>query len=351
GNHKPEKLSDLSGRLILPGHSIAAEWLRTHKPGIKFKVDRKADTEELLARVSKGNGKVTIAYADMAAINQRYYPNLRVGFTLKHPRKRLAWAFPEARRRGHDDPLYDKAVSYLQHARQSGRIKVLKNRYFGHSAQLGFAGGAEFARQIKRRLARWEPDFKAAASKYGLDWRLLAAIAYQESRLNPNATSPTQVRGIMMLTRETAAHIGVKNRLNPKQAIDGGARYLVALRQQLPEAIKPPDRTWFALAAYNLGLGHVLDARRLLKRAGRNPNLWVNLRDALGWLEEKRHLDKTRFGYAPGKQAVTYVSNVRAYYDILTWMGKKKRQAAPAVADPPDPKNRRAPLFIPSPAL
>ncbi|MGN8199960.1 membrane-bound lytic murein transglycosylase MltF [Salinisphaera sp. RV14] len=358
---KPTKLADLSGRLVLPDNTALAAWLRRRHPDLQFTVDRTANTEELMARIAHGDIDATVANADLVAMNQRYYPKLRVGFTLKGVRQQMAWAFAGTALGHRREGLYNKAIAYLVQARSKGRIKILHNRYFGHAARLGFVGGAEFARQVKKRLPRWKHYFKKAGREYGVDWRLLAAIGYQESRWNAKAASPTHVRGIMMLTRNTAQRMNVDNRSNPQQSIDGGTRYLLQLRKRLPKAVKPPDRTWFALAAYNLGLGHVLDARHLLKRAGRNPNAWVNLRDALGWLSEKRYLQHTRYGYAQGKEAVAYVSDIRAYYDILRWMtSDKKRQHKPAAldeqpsasgADQGDDKNTPPDISITSPAF
>ncbi|HET7314267.1 membrane-bound lytic murein transglycosylase MltF [Salinisphaera sp.] len=358
---QPQQLSDLSGHLVLPDGTPLADWLRRRHPHLKFSVDHSANIEELMARIAHGDIDATIANADLVAMNQRYYPKLRVGFTLDEVRQRMAWAFAKNRGARIDDALYNKAIAYLRQAKAVGRIKILHNRYFGHAARLGFVGGAEFARQVDKRLDRWKADFKAAGKQYGVDWRLLAAIGYQESRWDAEATSPTNVRGIMMLTRDTAELMNVSDRLDPQQSIDGGTRYLLQVRERLPEAVKPPDRTWFALAAYNLGLGHVLDARRLLKKTGRDPNVWVNLRDALGWLSEKRYLDDTRYGYARGKQAAAYVSDIRAYYDILTWMTSDRHQRKPAALDekpsadgagqPGDENNAPPDISITSPAF
>ncbi len=358
--NKPKKLADLSGHLVLPDDTALSDWLRQRRPDLHFTIDHTANTEELMARIAHGDIDATVANADIVAMNQRYYPKLRVGFTLQDIRQQMAWAFRATDRGRQPDGLYNKAIAYLQQAQSKGRIKILHDRYFGHAARLGFVGGAEFARQVKKRLGRWKSYFKAAGQQYGVDWRLLAAIGYQESRWNAKAASPTNVRGIMMLTRDTAQRMNIDNRSNPQQSIDGGTRYLLQLRKRLPKAVKPPDRTWFALAAYNLGLGHVLDARRLLKRAGRDPNVWVNLREALGWLTEKRYLAHTRYGYAQGKQAAAYVSNIRAYYDILTWMTSRKQHKKPAAldeqpsasgADENDDKNTPPDISITSPAF
>lgn len=329
----PTHMADLSGQLVLPRDTALSGWLHQQYPSLEFTVDADANTEELMARIANGHVFATIANADLVAMNQRYYPSLRVAFTLPEVRQRMAWAFAKAPADGRDDGLYNKAIAYLEKAQRNGRVHILHDRYFGHAARLGFVGGAEFARQVKARLDRWKPYFKKTGTRYGVDWRLIAAIAYQESRWDQHAQSPTQVKGMMMLTRATAARMHVKNRQNPQQSIDGGTRYLLDVRRRLPDDIKPPDRTWFALAAYNIGLGHILDARHLLRLADRNPSVWVNLREALGWLSQQRYLHKTRFGYAQGKEAAAYVGDVRAYYDILRWMTTKNTQGKPAALD------------------
>jgi len=325
---KPRTLADLSGRMTLPADTALADWLRQSHPGISFAVDANANSEELMDRVARGKLGATVANADIVAMNQRYYPNLRVGFDLPHVRQRVAWAFTPKRRVGADDGLYNKAIAFLEQAKHDGRMRILRDRYFGHVERLGFVGGHEFARQVNKRLGRWRGYFKKAASEYGLDWRLLAAIGYQESHWDKDAVSPTTVRGIMMLTRAAAAEVDVSNRRDPQQSIDGGAQYFVQMYERLPYDIKPPDRTWFALAAYNIGYGHVLDARRLLVARGRDPNLWINLRDALPWLTQDRYLSETRYGYARGLEAQAYVGNIRAYYDILVWMNSATDETA-----------------------
>jgi membrane-bound lytic murein transglycosylase F len=331
GEDKPKGLAALSGHLTLASDSALVEWLHRSHPGIVFNVAGNANTEELMARVAHGDLDATIANADLVAMNQRYYPALRVAFTVPGARQRLAWAFDRAGLS--EDGLYNKAIAFIEQSRHDGIVRILRDRYFSHAAQLGFVGGAEFARQVKKRLRRWRSDFKRSARKTGLNWRLLAAIGYQESRWEADAVSPTDVRGLMMLTQVTAAEIGIDDRRDPQQSIDGGARYLRALRRRLPATIHEPDRTWFALAAYNIGLGHVMDARRLLAARDKNPNLWINLRVALGWLSQQRYLNQTQYGYAKGLQAVAYVDDIRAYYAILTWMSDKKHRRKPAALD------------------
>jgi membrane-bound lytic murein transglycosylase F len=153
-----------------------------------------------------------------------------------------------------------------------------------------------------------------------MDWRLLAAIGYQESHWNPDASSYTGVRGVMMLTRRTANQLGVSDRLNPEQSIEGGARYFLRLRGRIPNQIREPDRSWMALAAYNLGMGHLEDARVLTKKQGGDPDRWEDISQRLELLSQQQWHQQTRYGYARGFEAKQYVENIRSYYEILIWM-------------------------------
>ncbi len=145
-------------------------------------------------------------------------------------------------------------------------------------------------------------------------------MGYQESHWLPTATSKTGVRGLMMLTLRTAKAMGVKNRLDPRQSIQGGARYISLLMSKLPESIYPADRVWFALAAYNVGMGHLGDARKLTAAEGLDPDKWLDVKTILPRLAQKQWYSKTRYGYARGGEPVHFVNNIRRYYDILTWV-------------------------------
>ena len=122
-----------------------------------------------------------------------------------------------------------------------------------HLDRLNFVGAQTFMAHVDNRLPTYQTTFESYARETGLDWRLLAAIGYQESHWRANAVSPTGVRGLMMLTRTTANYIGVSNRLDPEQSIKGGALYFLRVLEKIPDRIPEPDRTWFALASYNVG--------------------------------------------------------------------------------------------------
>ena len=174
-----------------------------------------------------------------------------------------------------------------------------------------------FSHHIETRLPQYKHQLQGVARAYGISWTLLAAQAYQESRWDRHAVSPTGVRGIMMLTRNTASSLGIQNRLDPNKSIEGGARYFRMLEKRLPRHIRKPDRIWIALAAYNVGMGHIKDAQNLARRMGKNPDLWNDLKTVLPLLSEKKYHKTLRYGYARGREPVQYVNRIRAYHALL----------------------------------
>ncbi len=172
-------------------------------------------------------------------------------------------------------------------------------------------------RRIDQRLPDFRPVFEEAADEYELPADLLAALAYQESHWDPLARSPTGVRGMMMLTQRTAQELGIEDRLDPEQSIRGGARYLRQMHERLDADIPEPDRTYLALASYNIGRGHLLDARRLARELDRDPDRWADMREVLPLLTEERYYRDLRFGYARGYQPVYYVQRIRNYRAVI----------------------------------
>ncbi|MBD3335905.1 MAG: transglycosylase SLT domain-containing protein, partial [Candidatus Eisenbacteria bacterium] len=191
------------------------------------------------------------------------------------------------------------------------------HKYYGYLEKFDYVDTARFLRRIEERLGDYQSLFKEAAREYGFDWKLLAAMAYQESHWDPDAVSPTGVRGIMMLTRSTARRVGIDDLLDPRQSIMGGAAYLADLMERLPESVTGPDRIWFAMAAYNIGMGHLYDARRLARRLGKDPDRWSELSEVLPLLARKQYYSTLKHGYARGGEPVRYVNRVRHFRDIL----------------------------------
>jgi len=251
---------------------------------------------------------------------QRFFPQLRVAFTLNPKDKngeilkqKLAWAFP---RRG-DNSLRAAARKFFEKMESTGELKQLLDRYYGHTERFNYFQITTYHKHIKERLFKYKVHFKRAAKKYDLDWRLLAAVGYQESHWNAKAVSPTGVRGLMMLTLATAKQMKIRDRRDPFQSIKGGAKYLRRMKKKIAIQVSDPDRTWFALASYNVGRLHLEDAMMLTRNRGGDPYKWIDVSRTLPLLTKKKWYTKTRYGYARGYEPVLYVANIRRFYDLL----------------------------------
>lgn len=161
-----------------------------------------------------------------------------------------------------------------------------------------------------------------------IDWKLLAAISYQESHWDPLATSATGLRGLMMLTRPTADSLGIGDRTNAEQSVRGGALYLSRMMQRVPDTISEDEKILFALA-YNMGYAHMLDARALMAKQQGNPDSWVDVKLRLPMLSQPRYYKQTLYGYARGQQAYNYVENIRRYeISLVGYLQQKEKKAA-----------------------
>lgn len=332
---KPKIVEDLTNKHIEvvagSSHELNMKRLSSQHPELHWTSSETADSDQLLHLVSQKLIEHTIADSNEFMIYRRFFPELDVAFDISEP-ERLAWAFPKHR----DDSLYQAASDYLKEIKQNGTLQQILERHYGHTEKFDYVGTRRFIRHISTRLKHYKKHFIAASEKHNLDWKLLAAAGYQESHWNRRAISPTGVRGIMMLTRKTAGQLGVKNRLNPKSSIFGGAKYLAHLINRMDKDIPNPDRTWMALASYNVGFYHLEDARKITKTRGKDPNKWIDVKESLPLLAQRRWYKKTKYGYARGWEPVKYVENIRSYYDLLSWEINKSK---PAPTKEPNPIN------------
>ena len=314
---KPESLADLNkGHIEVIANSSHVDSLKKIQkeiPELSWDENDSAGSAELLTLVADQIIDFTIADSNELSLNRRYYPQLRVAFDISK-KQPLAWAM----QRSEDNSLYEKAVEFFASIKKTGELTRLVKRNYGHMRRYDYAGTPTYLKHVQFRLPRYQPLFESAANDHELDWRLLAAVAYQESHWNPRAVSPTGVRGMMMLTNATARYLGVEKRTDPKQSVDGGTLYLTQLLERFKD-IPKPDRLWFALAAYNVGPGHVRDAQKITAKRGGNPQKWTDLKENLPLLRQKKWYKNTKYGYARGHEPVRYVENIRSYYDILRW--------------------------------
>jgi membrane-bound lytic murein transglycosylase F len=319
GRSRPTDPQGLVGKkiMVLKGSSHAEQLaaLKKQYPALEYEESDAVEVVDLLRMVDEGQIDLTLVDSNELAMNQVYFSNVRVAFDLGEARSQR-WAVAP----GEDNSLLNEVNAFLDEAEGNGVLQRLKDRYYGHVDVLGYVGAYTFAQHLQQRLPRYEKHFKASAKVEGVDWRLLAAIGYQESMWQPEVTSKTGVRGLMMLTQRTAQAMGVSNRLDARQSIQGGAKYFMLIKEQLDDSIQEPDRTWFALAAYNVGSGHLEDARTLAKREKLNPNKWLDVKKMLPRLAQKQWYRQTKYGYARGGEPVHFVANIRRYYDILTWV-------------------------------
>jgi membrane-bound lytic murein transglycosylase F len=319
GTPLPRTLEETyGGRIEVPAASSfvdTLEELRLQAPGLTWLENPLLDQQELLAQVATGEIDFTLADSTAVLINRYFHPEIRVAFDIGEPRP-VAWAFRPDR----DRSIVAAAERYFAAPVAEERLAEIADRYFGHTDRFDYVGTRTFLQHIETRLPQYRAIFEEAAAEHGFDWRLLAALGYQESHWDPQAVSATGVRGLMMLTLRTAEAMEVDDREDPVQSIHGGTRYLRSVMERIPERIPEPDRTWMALAAYNIGAGHLEDARRITQGRGFDPDRWVHVRDSLPLLTQERWYRETRFGYARGWEPVRFVDNIRRYYEVLAWI-------------------------------
>jgi len=315
-NQAPKKIEDLIGKNIaVPAGTSYAERLAEktqNYPKLEWQALEKVSADELMEQVAEGLLDFTVSDGHLVAMLRNYYPNLGIGLALGKE-EQIAWAFPKTGNRW----LYDQANIYFARIQQDGTLRNLIDRYYGHSKRLDTLDITTFLKRTRTLLPQYIDLFKEAQEMTGIDWRLLAAVSYRESHWDRLNTSPTNVRGLMMLTEATADMLGVTDRLDARQAIMGGARYIVMLRDTIPKRVPEPDRTWMALAAYNIGYAHLEDARVLAQRMNLNPDSWADVKKTLPLLNKVEYYSTVKYGFARGGAPVIFVESIRTYHKIL----------------------------------
>lgn len=329
GTTRPKTFADIKGKLAVASGSAHVSTLKQLKqnkyPDLSWEASSDMTSKELLEQVADGKLDYTIGDSVTIALLQRIHPQLAVAFDITDEEP-VTWYL----KRSNDDSLYAALLDFYSQRVEDGTLARLEEKYLGHVGSFDYVDTKTFLSAIDSVL----PTFRSLFEKYAseIDWRLLAAIAYQESHWNPQATSPTGVRGLMMLTRATADGLGVTDRLDPEQSIQGGALYLQRLMEKVPDTVPEDERIWFALAAYNMGWGHMLDARKLTKSQQGNPDSWVDVKQRLPMLSQKRYYPSLTYGYARGREAYNYVENIRRYQvSLVGYLLEKEKKAVEAM--------------------
>ena len=319
GQPATRNIAGLNGaRVVVRSGSPQLQLLRElHRNGAAYLTWTELPHEQAdpLDWVSSGDADYAIIDRTEFAFAHHLYPDVSVAFALPDPRP-VQWL---VRRSALE--LRDAANRFFASARASGLLQRLTLEADAEAGDFEYLEARRFQDDIGSRLPELRKAFEQAAATHSLDWRLLAAIGYQESHWNDQAASADGAAGIMMLTAATAKAMGVVNRNNTLQNITGGAAYFAQMLQMFPARIAEPDRTWLALAAYNVGFGHLEDARILAQTQGKNPDSWAEVSGYLPWLAQQRWYNQARRGYARGWEPVRFVEQVRGYLAVLEWYG------------------------------
>ncbi len=339
---KPKVLADIAGKRVGVVEESYADSLLSEQPKLSVPIERLAPgtpTSDLLQRVVDGKLDYALVESTRFTLLRKHFPQLDVAFDVGKPVD-YAWLIANVDKKR----IADAAKRFFERIAADGTLKRLVDRHYGHAARISVVDAVTLLERINTMLPSLRAHFIESEQASGVDWRLIAAIGYQESHWDPKATSPTGVRGLMMLTEETAQRLQVKDRLDARESILGGARYLVLMRDSLPSRITEPDRTYLALAAYNVGLGHLEDARILAQRSGLDPDQWQNVRQVITKLADPAVYPTLKHGFARGYETLQFVDNIRNYMDMLDRLAPRDAPLVPRVHEAAQSSSRSAVL-------
>ena len=324
GSTRPRSLSNITaGQLIVAPGQVVINDLHSLKekkyPNLSWTVDDKRASVDLMQAVIDGKLDYTIADSVAIGLFQRVHPELAVALDITDEQPVTWFSLQDD-----DNTLTAAMLDFFNNINDDGTLARLEEKYLGHGDDFDYVDTRSFLRAVDNVLPDLQPLFEKYASE--IDWRLLAAISYQESHWDPLATSPTGVRGLMMLTKNTAQSLGLTDRTDAEQSISGGMRYIEDMMDKVPDTVPQGERIWFALAAYNLGYAHMLDARSLTAKQKGNPDSWADVKQRLPLLSQKPWYSKLTYGYARGHEAYAYVENIRKYQISLVGYLQEKEQ-------------------------
>lgn len=280
-------------------------------PLARIQVWLNGSTARAFSELASGHADCLITNNKEGLFHLKEFSNLDFKFKLKDHFS-LNWMI--AQEHDYINPLMR---SWFQKASREGRVQKIYEQYRIYSEELTQSDIQIFKMRTKSRLPEYITYFKRAGRKYGLPWELVAAVCYQESHWDPKARSFTGVKGLMQITQATAEYLGIENIHDPEENILGGARYLKKLTQLFPKEISYNDRVILALAAYNIGIGHLKDAFIISESKGMNPYHWNQLKTVLPKLAEPKYYKNTKWGQARGGETVEYVEKTKAYFHYL----------------------------------
>ncbi len=318
-----DTLEELAGKTIHVRRNTSyhhhLEAIRKSGIDIDIKLLDNIPSEEIIQRVANKTIKYTVVDSNIAQINRRYYPDIVIGIAIQDV-EFVGWAVNPSEIR-----LLDRINHFFYHINKTGYYKKLSNKYYGDIDNFDYFDVKKFHQRLHTRFPKYRRYIIQEAFKYGFDWRIIAAMVYQESHFDPFAKSFTGVRGLMQVTENTAREMGISNRLDPILSLRAGVKYLHTLYKRFDDIEDPNEKLLFAIGSYNVGYGHVKDAQKLAAADSLDPHKWASLEKTLPLLTKRKYYQKTRHGYARGREPVKHVRQVLMYYDIL----KKKLTSSP----------------------
>ncbi len=296
-------LPELKGAVIKNSSYVksAQKLIEEYSANIVFLED--ISLYELMLMVTEGSIDYTLSDSNILNVYQSYIPKLRINDKLTKAND-LVFYTPNKK----DDSLKSRLDLFINNYVKNNEVKNYKKYLSQELPNSKPADTVQFLKNYKNRWPLVKSMIYQSANKHGVSPILLGAISYQESHWNPKAISPTLVKGLMMLTKAVAQEQNVDDRFDPLQSLEGGVLHFLKMMKKVPDRITEPDRTNFALSAYNIGYGNLEKARVLAQKAGLNPDLWSDVR---------LHLPKLT--NADGKTAVIYVENIHVYQNLLQW--------------------------------
>ena len=294
--------------------------IKEKKPKYSYKIWRDKNIDDLLKMLYDNEIMFLFMSSDEFKILSKYYRDIKV--VQRHSVNEAEyWVLPN----NIGPEMQNKISDFFNYMIENNKLAIIYQNFFGQQ-QHTFVGSKIFINDLVEIFPTYEFFFKEASKLFDFDWKLIASVGYQESRWRKDAVSYTGVKGIMMLTKDTAREVGVENRIDPKNSIFGGAKYLRSIYDRIDYELDENEKKWFAIAAYNIGLGHVEDAVKLATKNGIQINKWSDIEPYILMLSQSEYYRQTKYGYAIGWETVKYVQNIKQYYDILTFLDSQDKE-------------------------
>ncbi len=308
--NKPE---DLKGRKVVVRKS-SSYWKTLEKlknDGVDFELiaaPEGMETEEIIKKVGLGEYDLTLADSHIVMIEMILSDKIKSVFTLGEEREH-GWVI-----RAENKELLEAIDNFFKKEYKGLIYNMTYNKYFKNQRKIQLISTQRSDKTGS--ISLYDDLVKKYAKKYNFDWVLITAQMYKESQFNPNAKSWVGALGLMQVMPQTGKELGFENLYDPEASLHAGVKYMSRMRDRFSKDIPTKDRVWFALASYNCGYGHVLDAQRVAEMEGLNPNKWFgNVAKAMPLLSIPKYSKKARHGYCRCEEPVDYVSKIKTFYE------------------------------------